>query len=234
MTRTATVIRRRASALGVLCLVMVAACAASPAATTAPTVGATPLPVSGALEPGRYVVPKPFPVPFELEVGAEWGVYAVDACCLLLEHREHVPPGLVLFNAWTVDAVYTDPCKHVAGPPVGPSVDDLVRAFEAAKALGPTPATDVVIGGVAARHLTLELDEDIEFGACDGGQFQMWAWKGEPIRYVPGGYHAVRDELWILEVNGSRIVLDGSLVERTAADDALLDAIVRSITFPAA
>jgi len=130
--------------------------------------------------------------------------------------------------------VYTDPCKHVAGPPVGPSVDDLVRAFESVPALGPTPATDVTIGGVTARHLTLRLDEDVQFGACEGGQFQMWAWQGEPIRYVPGGYHAVEDELWILEVDGTRVVLDASLAERTPADDALLDTIVRSISFPAA
>jgi hypothetical protein len=139
---------------------------------------------------------------------------------------------LLLFNAWTIDALYTDPCRHVLGPVVGRSVEDLVNAFRGVPALGAGDATDVEVGGLPARHLTLRLDPALDAASCASAEFQMWAWHGETIRYVPPGIPAVEDELWILEVAGSRIVLDASLSERAPADDELLETMVRSIGFP--
>jgi hypothetical protein len=230
-----------------LCMAMVAACggaagapatSAPPPSSPSPSIAASPsaaavevIPAFGPIEPGIHRIGSPFPVTFDLAVDDGWSVFAVDDCCVLLGHNQIRPPGLVLFNAWTVDAVYTDPCRHVLGPAVAPGVDALVAAFRAVPALGPTAPTDTTIDGRPATHLALELPDDIDPSDCANQEFAMWAWEGEVARYAPPGYRDMVDELWILEVDGTRIVLDGSLSEATAADRAELDAIVQSVRF---
>jgi hypothetical protein len=195
--------------------------------STAPEV----IPATGPIEPGSHRIAGPFPATFDLVVGDAWSVYAADGCCVLLAHDRFEPPGLVMFSAWTIDAVYADPCRHVLGPTVGPGVEALVAALRAVPALGAGTPTDATIDGRPATHLTLDFASDIDLAECVNREFGVWAWKGEETRYVPPGYRDAVDELWILEVDGTRIVLDGSLSEATDADRAELDAIVQSVRF---
>ncbi len=129
-----------------------------------------------------------------------------------------------------VDNLYVDPCEPNLGlrdPAVGPSVDDL------ATALGTVPGWEII-----------EADHDLYFGypavrLVLSGPADVTSCPQEVARLVhtlgfPGFIEAVagneRQELWILEVNGARLVINAvSTPENPPADAAELQAILDSI-----
>ena len=151
---------------------------------------------------------------------------------MLLGQHDFEPPGLILMGAFLIDGVYTDPCAHVLGPKIGSGVDALVAALRGVKELHATAPDEATVDGRPATHLALEYG-NIDPSSCSDNQFDMWAWQGEETRYVPTGYegHAGRDDLWILDVGGTRVALIGGLSDGTDADRAELAAMIRSIRF---
>lgn len=128
-------------------------------------------------------------------------------------------------------------------PPVGPTVDDLATAltrlppFTVAE-----PPTDVTIDGYHGKHLTLTttgsdlrivgMGNSVQFAGCrDGGSLHSWIFRGEGGPYY--GYSAVpdiREQFWILDVEGTRLVLvtvdsPSSPAQDIAERDAMFDSI---------
>ena len=193
--------------------------------------GATALPVSGPIKPGSHTVTKPFPVTFDLTVGDEWGVYGRDDCCVLLEHHHFDPPGLVGFGAWTIDAVYADPCTHTLGPTIEPSADALVDALEDIPGANPGAPQETTVDGRRAIRLELRPADGVDPATCVDDEFALWAWKGEETRYVPPGYPHPVDDIWVLDVDGTRLVLEAILSDPSDADRAVGEAIAASVRF---
>jgi hypothetical protein len=130
-----------------------------------------------------------------------------------------------------------------ADPPVGPSVDDLATALaDLAPFRVTSPPKDVTIFGYSGKYLELTVPDlpvegdpgdDRRFTGCVDGKLKSWvgAIDTEPgdayYGYTGPGF---REELWILDVDGTRLVI---ATERSPGsprkDVAELSAIMESI-----
>ena len=196
-----------------------------------PTPPATPPPtLSGdALEPGTYTLTSegetapdviPFPSGSTITVPAGWS--QAGGFRVLSED------AMVMFWPWEGDlaTVYLDPCQWEDGqvePPVGPTVDDLANALAGQAQRGDPVPADVSIGGYSGKMVELTVPDDIDFADCDGGEFRSWE----------GRYHqgpGQVDEIYILDVDGQRMVLDSWYMPTISeADNAERQAIIESI-----
>ena len=151
-------------------------------------------------------------------------------------------PGPVLgLSVWNVGLVYRDPCHWKGNGFVPkPGVDNLVAALVAQKLRNPTTPTDVTLAGYSGKYLELSVPADMkssrwtDFDACDVAfngvdrDFAGWLGIGNGERYeqVPGQV----DQLWVLNVNGQRLLVDGTYSPDTSqADRTQLDQVVSSL-----
>jgi len=194
-----------------------------------PTVSdAVPLPRvpdDSLLDPGRYVAaidgaPDAPLLPVlsvpEGYVGIEGGIGVADAT----DRVERV------VWAWVVDMVYPHPCSvGEFAEPVGPSVADLANALAAQALRAGTDPVPVTVGGYDGLYVELSVPDDVDVGACPGGQFRMW-----PSRWqsAPGQV----DMVWIVDVEGQRIVFDTSHFPGASSEEvAELRDMVTTATF---
>jgi hypothetical protein len=120
--------------------------------------------------------------------------------------------------------LHSDPCHAASVPdiPVGPTVDDFAKALADHPILDATTPTDVTFAGYAGKYVDLQLAADIT--GCTNEQF--WPW--EPGMYAQGSSH--RWHLWILDVEGTRVVVQVMDYAKTsAADLAKLQSVVDSL-----
>jgi hypothetical protein len=129
--------------------------------------------------------------------------------------------GLIILRGANL---YSDPC-HSTPPPditVGPTVDDFANAIASHPILEATTPIDVTLAGYSGKYMDLQLPTDVS--ACTQAEF--WPW--EPGIYAQGSAH--RWHLWILDVDGVRVVVQSMDYARTSAERrAELQAIVDSI-----
>jgi hypothetical protein len=129
--------------------------------------------------------------------------------------------GLIILRG---AGLYTDPC-HSTPPPdiaVGPTVDDFANAIADHPLLDATTPVDVTLAGFSGKYIDLQLPADVE--QCTDATF----WPYEPGVYAQGPSH--QWHLWILDVNGIRVVIQSMDYPSTSADQqAELQAIVSSI-----
>ena len=219
--------------------------ASQPTPSPTPTVPPVPLPSAGVLAAGTYAM-----TPFIGSNGAEacitppqsgcsetsaddsirvtfsvpdgWEPDPLDYGIWLTGKHNAAPDGASLFferGGW----LYTDPC-HSSPPPtiqVGPTVDDFANAIANHPLLNATSPVAVTLAGYAGKSLDLQIPSDIS--ACTDN---YWPW--EPGFYAQGP--SQRWHLWILDVNGTRVViLTTDYAGTSAADRTALQAIVDSI-----
>jgi hypothetical protein len=208
--------------------------------TTAPAQNAMGLPEDTTeYEPGRYYIDPdgdettPLRVTFQVTSGGwtPWpGAYTFSG------------ESLTGFSVTTVTNLTANACAGDGPlvPPVGPTVDDLATAltqlppFEVA-----APPTDVTLGGYTGKHLELTTPDlritgsagNRQFADCVDGHLFSWI---SPILGGPfWGYEPaadIREEFWILDVEGTRLVLvkvdsPSSPAESLAERDAMFDSI---------
>jgi len=126
---------------------------------------------------------------------------------------------IILRGSW----LYSDPC-HSTPPPdveVGPSVDDFANALADHPMLDATTPVDITLAGYAGKYVDLQLPHDV--ATCTDN-----FWPFEPGVYAQGADH--RWHLWILDVDGIRVVIQAMDYPHTsAAQKAELQGIVESI-----
>ena len=206
-----------------------------------PTAAAIVLPFSGSemvLQPGRYVM-----AGFTSTVNSAWWPEAVTASLPGGWGRDPSTRGSGLYrgNAATPDAkleflsvdnVSADPCwpdypPPLIDPPVGPTVGDLVAALGTVPGVQTSAPVDVTLDGFPGQQLTLAVPVDVS--ECE--YFQLWvtpAMRGETWGFssVPGWRH----QLWVLDLEGLRFVVDASVAPDAPADAELeLRQIIESI-----
>jgi hypothetical protein len=147
--------------------------------------------------------------------------------------------GMSIVN---VTNLVVDGCTNhsAADPPVGPTVNDLATALAA---LPPfvvaTRPRDVTIYGYRGKYMEITLPqlpravrgEASTFPDCAG--FQLKSWIGPPVSDGFWGYWGPgeHEEFWILDVEGSRLVIEASWSPESPAEDvAELRTILESIT----
>jgi hypothetical protein len=110
-----------------------------------------------------------------------------------------------------------------ADPPVGPSVDDLATALgDLAPFRVTSPPKDVSIYGYGGKHLELTVPnlpvkgegDDRYFAGCEEGTLKSWV---GAVDTEPGdafyGYHGEPgrpEEFWILDVGGTRLMIEAN------------------------
>ena len=137
----------------------------------------------------------------------------------LADRHASAPDGasfLIMRGSWLA----SDPCaEEPPDIPVGPSVDDFANALADHPLLDTTDPVDVTLDGYSGKYLDLQTPLDF---AC--AFYRPW----DPGIYAQG--LGQRWHLWILDVDGIRIVIHADDYAGTSAEhQAELQAIVDSI-----
>jgi hypothetical protein len=154
-----------------------------------------------------------------------------------------------VFIAWAWPAgteflVYENPCRWSTTAPSTPALtpDEIAAAFLAQAETEATAPVDVTVGGYAGKALTVSVPmsyevpgatREQEFGACDENQFTFFGVVGEGTAVARNAQGPGQiDELWILDVQGTIVILDASYSPATP-DDLVneMRAFVESATF---
>jgi hypothetical protein len=181
---------------------------------------------SGELEPGMYTLANGFPVSVAFEVPAGYG-----GCSPLPTEQGLCAEGDNRGISFViVENLVADPCDASQGeldPPLGPTVDDLATGLERLPGFTATRGTPGELDGHAVQRLTLIAPTRPE--ACVAPAVQ--AWIVTPTR-TNGVEFGERNELWILEVQGARLMIALAYQPGTPPDvlDEMRD-IVESVRF---
>jgi hypothetical protein len=200
--------------------------------TSTPTPTLTPLPTEtalpdfGELAPGTYVIDEPFPLRVSITTDGGWNTWVeVTSSGAAIYQESPDPPGRGVIVA-TVANVYANPCNPAEGglvPQLGPSVDDLVAALTSQPRTEASTPEPVTLGGYSGVYV-----EYTATGPEPGCSGELHRWPS-----AAGSRQALtteRDQVWILDVDGTRLVIDAfSFGGATEAELAELREVVESI-----
>lgn len=244
--------------LGLALLVALAGCApgtgSSAPRTSAPRAPSEPSPTPAVqnimelepfapLEPGTYFIDPDgdpsTPLRVVYEVPAEgWSMWI--GAVKFAEEEGHVGVSIT-----TVTNLVRHGCHDHswADPPVGPSINDLAAALaDLAPFRVTSPPKDVTALGYSGKHLewtvpdlpVREVGDDRRFTGCEEGKLKSWvafvdtAEEGDAYYGYSGP--GFREEFWILDVEGTRLMIEagrspGSPPKDLAELRAILDSI---------
>jgi len=190
-----------------------------------PSASVAPLPPEGALEPGTYTISDPFPVDIELTLTEAWqwwtpGVGS-DAAAIYQGSPDPADGRVIVFVI--VDNVYADPCdigEGLSEPQLGPTVADLATELAGQPNSEATEPVDVTVSGYSGVYM-----EYTNTGEC--GVLTRWPSEfGDRL-----ALNGERDQVWILDVDGVRLVIDAASFSGTEeADLAEMRTIIESLT----
>jgi hypothetical protein len=199
-----------------------------PTPTESPS--AAPLPSAGQLDAGRYLMTANAPVPLTFSVPAGW---SFNSAGFIIKHEKEA--GEIGFTSWEVTHIFGNAC-HWNGTLVavaGTSVESMANALAAQKEQGTSAPVDVTVGGYPGKRVDLSEPAGFDFTACDSGTARLWPDVGGDLN---GGWRIhqpdQQDGVFILDVNGKRIVLDMWQHPGTSpADITEMEGIFASIQF---
>jgi len=145
-----------------------------------------------------------------------------------------VAPDARGLSFWEVQSVFNNPCKagkHGVDP--GPTVADLARALAAQPLRAGSDPVPVTVAGYHGLYVETSVPAHIDFSKCQDGYFDSWIGTGNHGRFQQGP--GQRDSLWILDVDGYRLLIDGE--HMPGATQAQIDEIkgmVKTLTFHSA
>ena len=124
--------------------------------------------------------------------------------------------------------IYTDSCpSELVDPPVGPTVDDLASAWANLPGFNATAVSDITVDGFHGKQVEFTVP-DYNRQDCPDGDFKLFESEGGGAYWAqgPNQHH----QLWILDVNGTRLVIAATFFPDTSPEDrAALDEILASI-----
>ncbi|MDQ0730746.1 hypothetical protein QFZ57_001540 [Arthrobacter sp. B1I2] len=141
---------------------------APPPASTTEARTIPPLPDSGDIDAGTYLVTS-FAENFEITVPDGW---SGDGDGLGKDDPDHPDDMAVFVGWWHSDHVPTDACAwQGALVEVNPSAKAFVDAMMAQTSTSSTPPVEVVVGDYSGVEFDLSVEGDLDIKACDNGQF---------------------------------------------------------------
>jgi hypothetical protein len=184
---------------------------APPSPTSGPNENVTTLP-GGEIDAGTYTgVYEGYRYTFTVP-SAGWTSYADTGCCVVYKGEDE--NGAQVFLGGDMTSLYADACKSAgtAFEP-GPSVDDLVSALTSLEGFESNEPTDVTLNGHSGRRVavTVPAGVDVRSAACYLGKYSLSSNRW----YQASGQ---TDDLWILDVDGQRLVLTFSTTPATPAE----------------
>ncbi len=170
------------------------------------------LPNQLGLEKGRYWLDVG-QMRVSLAVPRGWDVWVYGGGIIDPRHRGYWPSGTGI-GFYQVEDVYADPCRWKGGkmPSIGPGAADLAAALARQPDRAATTPTDVELDGFKGNMVRLHVPADLDFSDCSQYEFRSW-----PGRFHQGAGQV--DEVWILDVEGERLVIDAWWFSKTSADE---------------
>ncbi len=108
---------------------------------------------------------------------------------------------------WTVDGIFIDPCAMDNGTvDAGTSIAHLSGALHSQQRGRSTVPTPAPLDGYKGLYLELRAPSGMSFQDCDRGYFGYWEGSPDDAQHTVDSPGTV-DRLWILEVDGHRVVL---------------------------
>ena len=125
--------------------------------------------------------------------------------------------------------IYTDSCPSVlVDPPVGPTVDDLASAWANLPGFDATAPIDITVDGFHGKQVEFTVPDYDEEECSNGGTASAGTDGGGADWWAQGPNQ--HNQLWILDVNGTRLVIVASYFPDTSPQDrAAIDEILASI-----
>lgn len=192
--------------------------AANPTPAPTPTPTPIPLPLNPeelvVSEPGTYLIDDPFPIPVTISVPPGWAGTVGGPYAAYLDKES----GYAVIAFSLSLSVFADPCtdKGFLDPPPGPTVDDLATALAALPGLEATIAADVTVDGYRGKQLVLTLSDTFDRCTLPSAKYQIWQLPlGTIFTITPGQ----RIALWILDVDGQRLVVSVDTFQATTAQE---------------
>jgi hypothetical protein len=134
---------------------------------------------------------------------------------------------------WDVDKVYPTGCRWQGKPKIDPgrTVNGLARVLATRPLRHASRPRNAELAGFRGKYLRWSVPSKIDFSRCGQGYFESWTGRGWTTDRWQQGPGQV-DRLWILDVNGKRLVIDANyLPSATRKQRAELDRIAHSIRF---
>ena len=140
---------------------------------------------------------------------------------------------------WDVGEVYAHPCRWLGKKRLqpGPTAADLAEVLATRPLRNATAPIDIEVDGYSGKELVWSVPDNIDFATCDadaeGPFFESWTAAEGSLntdRYQQGPGQV--DRLWILDVDGQRLVVDAMYMPgATAKDQAMLRQVMESLRF---
>ena len=129
--------------------------------------------------------------------------------------------------------VYGDPCRWESTTPETPATTagEIAASLAAQASRDASEPVEVTVGGYAGKAITLHVPDDVDIGSCEGGEFASFGTRSDDLARYHQGPGQV-DELWIIDVDGSIVIID--LMYRPDTSAELIDelrSIAQSATF---
>jgi hypothetical protein len=121
--------------------------------------------------------------------------------------------------------LHSDPCLDNSGAPdvsVGSTAEEFASALAAHPSYDATSTGEVVIGGHDAIRMELLTPSDLDYATCESDQF--WVWDAPLYSQEPNRWN-----LWIVDLDGTTLVLLSDIGQTAADDLAAIEGIVQSI-----
>ena len=135
----------------------------------------------------------------------------------------------VTVGYWLVTEVPRDPCHETGRQDPGPTVEDLVSALDEQRLTRVTGQKPVTVGGHDGTYLEI-VAPDVDYSACQEGQVWYWETPSNGARHHEGPAGAI-ERVWIIDVDGQRVVLSGDTPPDDPAALDALEKLVGSTTF---
>jgi hypothetical protein len=226
--RIRTARRRRAAAVlaaGVLTTITAAAVTAvewSPGTTTGSDRRAVP--AAGETEPRRWTLRAD-------GASADTVLVRLEAPSDYEGTTWFVGSDEVTVGYWLVSEVPEDPCREKGRRDPGPTVEDLVRALDRQRVTTITDQEPVTVGGHDGTYLELRAP-DVDYTACQEGQLWLWETPTNGARHANWTPEQL-ERVWIIDVDGQRVVLNAFLEPQGDPGDALaeLQTLIDTVQF---
>jgi hypothetical protein len=148
------------------------------------------------------------------------------------------PPSVMGLSVWDAIQVPTDPCRWSSTMTTpGPTVDDLVKALVAQRTRNASAPAEATLAGHTGVYLEWSVPPDM----VDGENCDKWPDNGyrDFVSFLGIGgserYEQLAnqiDRLWVLDVNGHRLVVDATYsADATDAQKTELGQVAESLRF---
>jgi hypothetical protein len=185
-----------------------------------------------ALEPATYAMPMVGDDgPLRAVVDVPAGYFSAGGWVIDDGHGTLAPDEYGNLAFWgAVDQVDPDPCYHQQPPRrVGPSVGDLAEALVAQRDRITSRPVRATLGGY--HGLYVESRPRGRFNGCRGGEHDLFRPHAGDSVVLADDIPGTTDRLWIVNVNGRRVVAAVQTMRGKTANPAQLVGIAESVEF---